>query len=383
MQKKILYIWKSDYPWDVRVDKICTTLYEAGYDVTILCRNTQNKPIEETINNIKIFRVGGNKPNVYTTPLFYNPYWSKCIEDYIKLNTPDLVIVREMLIAELSAKICNKYNIPIIMDMAENYPACIREWKNYNNSLAKRFIVHKLHFPDIVEKRSVPLMDGIITVCKEQNERLQKQFTYNLNDIEVVHNTPIGIEYSSAEYKPQSTILLGHHGYMTAEKSLKNLVEAFAIAKPQNIKLLLAGNGDCKFDYENIIKFHNAEDYFELTGKYNYNQLQTIMQRIDIGIIPYQISDFNNTTIHNKIFDFWTAGKPVIVSEAKPLKRLVSETNAGISIDCESVDSIIDFLDKLNNYDWNTMTKNTEQAFQKYNWNNDKTNLLNFVKRFL
>ena len=36
----VLFLWDADYPWDVRVEKICTTLLKAGCSVHLVCRNT-------------------------------------------------------------------------------------------------------------------------------------------------------------------------------------------------------------------------------------------------------------------------------------------------------------------------------------------------------
>jgi hypothetical protein len=32
---RVLYLWDADYPWDVRTEKICSALTEAGHEVTL------------------------------------------------------------------------------------------------------------------------------------------------------------------------------------------------------------------------------------------------------------------------------------------------------------------------------------------------------------
>ncbi len=119
-------------------------------------------------------------------------------------------------------------------------------------------------------------------------------------------------------------------------------------------------------------------------GKYNYDDLQIIVNNCDYGIIPYQISDFNNYTIHNKIFDYFALGKPVIVSEVTPLKRIISETQAGLVVDCENVESLVNILLNLDKYNYQLMSDNAVKSFgNKYNWEVDAIELIRFVNKFI
>ncbi len=53
----ILYVWDADYPWDVRVEKICYTLKNAGYRVYIACRNLKKWPVKEILNGLTVYRL--------------------------------------------------------------------------------------------------------------------------------------------------------------------------------------------------------------------------------------------------------------------------------------------------------------------------------------
>ena len=43
----ILYIWDADYPWDVRVEKICEALNNNGHEVHIASRNLKKLPVNQ------------------------------------------------------------------------------------------------------------------------------------------------------------------------------------------------------------------------------------------------------------------------------------------------------------------------------------------------
>lgn len=385
--KKILYIWKGPYPWEIRIKKVCETLAQSNYEVTILSRWNFEEKQNEVINNVKIHRVAYHKKPFLSIPIQWNPFWFKEIEKQIKREKPDLIIVREFHIAVSAGKAAKKHNIPIIMDMAENYPAAMRDFKKYNSNYILRAMTHRFKIPDMIEKQSVKLMDGIIVVCEEQIKRLNTMYGYSPENIAVVHNTPTADSfqiYEKAE-KQEETVFI-HHGWMTAEKSLTKLIEAFvyALNKTSNIKLILAGNGECEDDYKAIAQKSSKQENIVFTGKYDYEQLNKLINTADFGVIPYQINEFNQYTIHNKIFDYFAMGKPVIVSKVNPLIRIIEETGAGIIVDCESIENFAEVIINTGKYDYKKMSENALNAYKnKYNWERDALELLSFVGKYI
>lgn len=84
----ILVIWKNDYPWDIRVEKISTTLALAGHDVHILARNIGQNSTEERLNNVYIHRL---KPlrlhslnSLFSTPIFLILFGAQALTIYVK-----------------------------------------------------------------------------------------------------------------------------------------------------------------------------------------------------------------------------------------------------------------------------------------------------------
>jgi len=396
LKKKILYIWKDKYPWDVRVEKVCKALYDAGYEVFILARNKGETTQKEIIDGLNIIRVGG-KSTMLTLPVPKNPIWNSAIKDTARAIKPDLIIVREIMLAAASAKIGKtnyisdksispKKSIPVIIDMAENYPAAMRDWRKYNKNFLSRFIVHSLKIPDIVEKQAVNLCDGIIVVCDEQIERLEKQYKFPPSKIAVVHNTPTLSNFKNANYfssKPPK--ILCHHGFLSAEKSITNLLLGFEIAaENKNIELIIAGSGECEDEYKELVSKFRNKNKIHFLGKYDYQTLPQILDKSDIGVIPYQINDFNNYTIHNKLFDYFALCKPVLASTANPLIRILNETKAGLAMDFSNEKNAAFAIEEILKADIETMSKNALDAAQKkYNWDIDAKILCDFIARFV
>lgn len=384
--KSILYIFKGKYPWDIRVDKFTKSFIQSGFNVIILSRWVPNLAETEEFDNLIIKRVGFHLPAYLSLPISNNPIWKYGIKNAINDFNPSIIIARDIMLAEAAADIGHALNKPVLMDMAEHYPAAMREWKKYNKNFLLNFLVHNLKIPDLFEQNSVKKMDGIITVCQEQNERLIKTYSYLENKIQIVHNTPeLNFSENIRIGSSSPPVIFGHHGNMSAEKSVINLVKGFVLAAQHNksIKLLLAGAGEDYEEVKQIIFTSNLNDRVILTGEYKYNNLKSILSGIDIGVIPYQVNDFNNYTIHNKVFDFFAAGKPIIYSPCKPLIRLNNETNTGFILENTEPETISNMLLKIVEFNPEKMSENSLNSFKnKYNWNIDSSNLLNFISRY-
>lgn len=372
------------YPWDVRTEKICKSLADYGLSVTLLCRWKPGQLREESIENFYVRRVGYNKNSINSTPVSFNPFWRNEIKAAIFDFTPKLIISRDILLAEASANISQKLNIPMIIDMAENYPAAMKGWDKYRKTLWRRIAVHYLNIPEKVEKSSVNLSDGIITVCEEQADRLVKTYKYDRQKIEIVMNTP-NVDDNHFSKRTKDFVTFGHHGFMSAEKGIETFLEGFIIAAGENkkIKLLLAGEGECYYRIKTRTEESGLQDRIRLLGKYDKDQLDTILKQIDIGIIPYQINDFNNYTLHNKLFDYFAHGLPVLSSKMIPTQKIIESTSSGKAYDLSSPEKVRDAIKDFLSLDLNKYSERSIEASKIYNWSNDKIKLINFVNRYL
>lgn len=384
---KILYIFPKPYPWDVRAEKICQALSDRGFEVCIAARYDNESTAEERIGTLQVLRIGKNQPRCASVPLNINPLWKRSLQEIVRRIKPAIIITREMFLARTAAELARPAGIAALMDMAEHYPAAMRDFKKYNRNPLMKFFVKGLKLPDLVEAQCVPLMDGIMTVCDEQNDRLHTAYGVPPEKLQVVHNTPDLAWFAGVGKKSTKTPrVFGHHGYMSGDKRLDLLVRGFLLAakSDKDIELLLAGSGDCVEDLLGIVRNSKYRDRIRLTGPYRHEELAAILGTIDIGVLPYQVSEFNNHTIHNKIFDYFAAGKPVIVSPARPLVRIVGETGTGIVLKSEEPAEMAETMLSMRSQDCSKYSENGLSAAEnKYNWRVDSDNMISFVKRYL
>lgn len=383
----ILYVWKSEYPWDIRIDKICSSLANAGANVVILAKYEGEDLQFEKFKNYSIYRVGLGKSKISTSPVPYNRFWYNSIFDTVKKFNIDLIIVREIMLAEQAGKIGKRLKIPVIMDMAENYPALMRLWKKYRSGFLNKLLYHKLGVAEWTESITVDLMDGIIVVCPEQVERLFEKFLFPREKVAVIYNTPPKdfVKNVNKNISCDKRIKFCHHGHLTDEKKITPFLNAMLKVPnhPERFTFCIAGAGESLEELLAIHKSAGAPDNIIFYGKYNYEELGEIISACDYGVLPYEPNDFNNYTIHNKIFDYFAYSKPVIVSNVRPLSKIADETNACKVVDFDNVESTRKLFDNIGDYDYNNLSQNAKSAFEsKFNWEIDCQNLIKFINNF-
>jgi glycosyltransferase involved in cell wall biosynthesis len=382
---RILYIWQAGYPWEIRVEKVCRTLQAFGYGVTVLARWKPGQPSEEECDGVRVVRVGCGLPGPASVPVPFNPVWSSAMQKVIGDWAPDLVIAREIMLAEGAAAICRKRAIPLIIDMAEHYPATMRAFEKYQRGVM-RYLVFHARLPDRVERRAVARADGILTVCAEQNARLHASYGCPLDRMAVVHNTPDWRIFDSVRKGPTvPPRVFAYHGHMTAQRGLDRLIRGFAQATrshPQ-IRLDLAGDGDARPGLIDLARRCGVAQQVCFTGKYRFCELSTLYSQTDVGLVAYPADESIDHTIGNKIFDYFACGKPVIVSPAAPLRRVVEETGAGLLLRDSSPEAIAEGLGQAMDIDLRPLAdRGLAAARTKYNWEHDKRVVLDFIARY-
>jgi len=388
---RIMYIWQKDFPWDVRTEKMCLALRDGGHEVLMLVRWSEGSPSESLWEGIRIVRVGVEMPSALSLPVSGNPLWQRVLQRLVDEWRPDMLMPREIMLAEAAAHCARKRSIPVVIDMAEHYPAAMRGWKKYNSSPLSRWAVQTARIPDMVERRAVERASGIITVCEENSNRLSKQYGYNAAQIVVVHNTPDSSVFCNVRKGLQNPALrhFGFHGYVAPERNVEVLVRAFAIAAREHPDLVLtiAGDGESMPEVRRAVDETQMHERIRLLGAYKYSELERLYGEIDVGVVVYRNDEFSNFTIPNKLFDYLACGKPVLVSDAAPLKRIVETTKTGLVSRCDTPERLARALlsmAAMTKADGEQASRNGILASERlYNWSVDTKTLLAFVENVL
>lgn len=393
---KICLIWKNDYPWDVRIEKIALSLIQAGHEVHLLCSNTRQQQREADIHGILVRRlpsVNNRRLNaLISTPFYFNPFWWHLISRTVAKQHIDLIIVRDIPLVLLALRIKATRHLPVILDMAENYPAMY--WKRAREggwSSVRSWFTKNPYLIELIERYASKHVDHIFVVVKESAHRLIAA-DVNPDKISIVGNTPDLTRLAKSSpavtrgASPQALHLL-YVGFIQEGRGLDTVLGALSRLTESGLRMKFSVIGDGIYlePLRCRAREYHLESVVEFKGWMDNSLVPQYIHESDVGIIPHYKTAHTDTTIPNKLFDFMACGKPVIVSDADPMKRIVMEEQCGLVFRSGDPDDLRRAIEQaLTDPDaLLKMGTNGQRAVrQHYNWAHDSHLLTRVVAGF-
>jgi glycosyltransferase involved in cell wall biosynthesis len=342
VRRRILCVWDADYPWDVRLEKICRTLSEAGHDVHIAARNRNAAPqleqlAEGTVHRMPVWRRLRRLDRTLGFPAFFNPRWIGHLARTVEAVRPDVMIARDLPLCPTAIHLGRRFGVPVIHDMAEHYPAMIREIYRAGRQRPLDYVLRNPAAVAAVERYCIRNSDRILVVIDEMRSRLVSLGVPE-SRIDLVSNTPSVDRVGGAPSTPaadgvERPLRLVYLGIMEIPRGIGDLIRAAALRRqahaPVQVDLIGTGRDAELFQQQarslgvlgTDVRFHGYVA--------SHEDALAIVAAADIGILPHRRCEHWDHTIPNKLFDYMAAGLPVLTSDARPFARIVHQTECG------------------------------------------------------
>lgn len=389
-QMEVLIVYKEDYPWDVRVEKLALTLKGAGHNVTIIARNRDQLPTIDKTDGIAVRRLPVTRrfPKfiqvAVNLPFWFNPFWLWLLfksSRSMQLNR-GVIIVRDLPLVNAGIIVSRFRKSKIVFDMAECYPEMYKSAAKFSNRSLTTRVLKSPWFAKIYERGVVARVDHILVMIQESKDRLLAMGV-NENKISIVSNTPPIDKFKGATHKHRGNQLrIVYVGFLSKLRGLDLLIEGAAhYIKTQGssdaIRIDIIGKGAQKDKLIALSKELGISDSVIIHGWLDQDQVDELMAQANVGALTYRVCGHWNHTIPNKIFDYMLAGLPVLATEVIPIARILRETNSGLV--CKDLDPI-DIAEKMellrDPKRRTTLGQNGQSAIKsKYNWDNDAQTL--------
>ncbi|MBE6992496.1 MAG: glycosyltransferase family 4 protein [Ruminococcaceae bacterium] len=258
--------------------------------------------------------------------------WLKTIDkpDVIYCASPSLDFAYE------AAKYARKNNIRFIIDVQDLWPEAFKMVFGIP-------IISDLIFAPMKRKADsiYKQADAVIAVSRTYADRAM-QINKKCSRSNVVY-LGTGLEYfdscKSEELpieKAPDEIWLGYVGTLGHSYDLITVMKSLELIKGtsdyERIKLVVAGDGPLKTEFENYAAVHGLNVCF--LGRLPYPQMAAVLSKCDIAVNP--IRKKSAGTIINKHADYAAAGIPVVNSqESSEYRQLVENYNMGLNCACE------------------------------------------------
>jgi glycosyltransferase involved in cell wall biosynthesis len=360
--------------------------------VHIVARNLKKLPEHEIINGVHIHRMKALQNDfanyAVTFPFFLSPKWNGLIHKVIEKHHIDVIIVRDLPMAVAGVRAGEKYKLPVIFDMAEDYCAMLREIWEKRKYKGFNLLVRNPYFAKWIENHVIHRFEHIFVVVEEAKD-LVKKMGVKPEKISVIGNTPVlrELQFSGSSEHSDIDVLKARYsviytGGITPDRGLSVVIEAIPliISEIKDFLFVIVGSG---FEVENLklqIGKNGLEGYVKWVGWVPHDLLYEYIKASKIGIIPHHVTDHINTTIPNKIFDYMACGIPIIATDAVPMKRILTEEKCGKAFKSGNAKILAEAISSIHN-DAGTMGECGKAAIlEKYNWEKDAEAMIDVVK---
>lgn len=360
--KSIYLTVTNDLSYDQRMIRICTSLADAGYQVTLVGRlRPQSKPLRSLPFQQKRLRCIFAKGK-----LFYLEYNLRLFL-FLLTRKYDLLCAID-LDTMLPAFFCSRLKrVPLIYDAHEYFTEL--------PEVIDRPLVKKVWAA--VADFTIPRVKYAYTVCESLAEIFEQQYG---TPFSVIRNVPFA-QQAIARPTDQPKILL-YQGALNEGRGLEQLIEA--MQQIDHAELWLAGEGDLSAELRERTQQLGLEDKVRFWGYLQPDELKEVTLQAHIGLNLLKNKGLNYYySLANKAFDYLQAGIPSIHMNFPEYQKINQKDEVFLLIDNLEIDTIARAIKELiaDQVLYNQLRKNCLKVRDDYTWEAEEKKLQEVYQR--
>jgi glycosyltransferase involved in cell wall biosynthesis len=297
---------------------------------------------------------------------------------------PRIIICSEPLAVVASKKFVKENKVSCIYDVTEWYPS-MSMLQNYRFP-AKIFQAVKFSL--------IQLYAGFLSthfIFGETTKKFPLAYFFGFKKQMILPYYPDSayIKESIKGLEP-NTITLCYTGQISKDKGIENFFNAIDKLRQKlpaiHIRILIIGSTVQESDelyFSSLLKKYSFDD-IEIRKPTRFERFTEAFADADLCFDLREINFENNHSLPIKLFYFMGAGKPVIYSNLKGIRKHMKKLSFGSLVDPNNVENISKIvINYIRNPElYHSHALNARKEFkEKYNWNVIKTAFIDFVKR--
>lgn len=365
---KIAHLTSAHPRFDIRIYwKECLSLSKV-YETYLVVADGLGNDVKDNINIVDVGKSKSRNDRLLHASNKVLVAALKIDADIYHLHDPELLSIALKL---------KKLGYKVIFDAHEDLPKQILA-KPYLNRFSARIIslIAKYY-----EKYICSKIDYVVTATPAIRDKFLK-FTKNVIDINnyplLGELTPLNKDWNNIKNE------VVYVGGISKIRGIEEVVDSLAMLKTQT-KLNLVGSFGEKITYENVKKTTGWAAVNEL-GQLDRNEVKEILQRSVAGLVTFLPVPNHIDAQPNKMFEYMSAGIPVIGSNYPLWKTIIEDNNCGICVNPTNPNEISAAIDKLilDKKLAETMGRNGVKAVNdKYNWTIEESKLIKLYKSLM
>ncbi|RIO17857.1 glycosyltransferase [Mammaliicoccus sciuri] len=429
MKKVTMFVW-NHFTNDARVNRECTTLADNGYDVNLIAINDPKNPAisayEEISNTFKVYRVKSY------------PWLLQAYQDHGKKFLLVVAGVQVVIIPSLfyiSFTLMAAYLLSLVVAAGMIKFKKIRKWFINGVIITRMIVKGYIQNADIYHANDLNTLPQAIVCSKlrlkpkpliyDSHEVQSDRTGYNPKTIKRIESFMLKFvdqmivenhtrakynediygfypktlynysEKYNIEEKPQINLhkkiginedekILLYQGGLQQGRGLELLIEA--MDEIEEGHLLFIGGGKLTQTLKEQAEASKQADRIHFLDKVPFQELPSYTREAYLGFQVLQNICFNHySASSNKLFEYMMAHVPVVSCDFPEIKKVVGETHTGLVVDSHNASEIANAVNQLvkDTSLRNQLSENTKQAKEIYNWNNEKSKLLEVYNQFV
>lgn len=390
------------YPQDIRVRKEAESLASAGISVCVIARWKKGLTRKETINGVEINRIGINYSHfvkgfhdILYSLFFIDLVFYFGLKRFIQQNNVKILHVHDLPLVKTAQMLLGKEG-KVVLDMHENYPEMLEELtlskKGFMKSMKDRLFFNFKHWKKF-EKKIISIPDHIIAVVDEMKEKLIREYSINSEKITVISNFEkldfaTTTETDEFEFK-KDTFYIVYVGGISPVRGLETVIEAISLFKKRNekVEFILVGSGNQTYLASLIERSKNLDcsDKVHFLGQKPFTKINYYIDNANVNIIPHIKNEHTDHTIPHKLFQIMMQKAPLLVSNCKPMERIVKGHQAGFVFQASDPLNLVEKIKEMQSSP-QVVAQCFENAFQavneELNWDSESQKLIKLISKY-
>jgi glycosyltransferase involved in cell wall biosynthesis len=367
--KRVVVSVINDLSFDQRVDKVCSTLTNNGFDVLLIGRKRKESiPVSRSYQTYRmnlLFTKGALFYAFFNLRLFFKLLFVKA--DVFHANDLDTLLANRW-----ASKLRRK---SLVYDSHEYFTGV----PEIQNRPKIKMIWEK------IERAIFPKLKHIFTVNQSIADLYSSQYN---KDVQVLRNVPRNDDLKKTKSRTDlgipldKKIVLVQGTGINIDRGIEELLDAISIM--EDTVLYIVGSGDVLEHLRARSQDADLIGKVVFIGKLPYHEMMQYTYNADVGVTLDKDTNINyRFSLPNKIFDYIKAGLPVLSSDLVELKKIINQYEIGVITPDHSPEEIKKSLLALwdNDSRFSQYKENTIKAAAELTWEKEVEILIDVYRK--